>query len=85
MKIVFHKDCCKVYSSDRASAPGRMETIVKEVEDFESIEPTRATEEDVLVFGFRKHLGFKPHSKDFLKEIYWEREQETLSELQSLY
>lgn len=38
------------------------------------------------VFGFnRKHLGFKPHSKDFLKEIYWEREQETLSELQSLY
>ena len=36
------------------------------------------------VFGFnRKHLGFKPHSKDFLKEIYWEREQETLYVLQN--
>lgn len=38
------------------------------------------------VFGFsRKHLGFTLRSKDYVEEIYREREQEILSELESLH
>lgn len=37
------------------------------------------------IFGFdRKQLGFEPRTKSFLEEIYHEREQEIISELQSL-
>lgn len=56
MKIVFHKDYYKVYSSDPASAPGRMEAIVEEHKDFKFVEPSRATEEDVAIVHERSHI-----------------------------
>jgi hypothetical protein len=37
------------------------------------------------IFGFsRKDFGYKPAPKNFIEEIYHEREQEIISELQSL-
>ena len=56
MKIVFHKDYQKVYSSDPASAPSRMEAIVEELKSFEFIEPERATEEDVSLGHWISHM-----------------------------
>jgi len=58
MKIVFHKDYRKVYSSDPAAAPGRMEAIVEELRNLEFIEPKRAKEEDVSLAHWRSHIEY---------------------------
>ncbi|MEM1981643.1 MAG: hypothetical protein QXF20_01675 [Candidatus Hadarchaeales archaeon] len=56
MKIVYSEDFKTVYSSDPASAPGRMEAILKELRDFEFLEPERAREEDILLVHTPSHL-----------------------------
>jgi acetoin utilization deacetylase AcuC-like enzyme len=58
MKIIFHKDCCKVYSSDPAAAPGRMEAIFEELSEFEFVDLKRAAEEDILLVHSRRHMEF---------------------------
>jgi acetoin utilization deacetylase AcuC-like enzyme len=58
MKILFHKDCCKVYSSDPAAALDRMEAIFEKLSDFQFIEPKRATMEDVLLVHSRSHMEY---------------------------
>jgi len=58
MKIVFHKDYYKVYSSDPASAPERLEAIVEEHKDFKFVEPSRATEEDIGLVHGRSHIDY---------------------------
>jgi len=57
-KIVFHKDYCKVYSSDPAAAPGRMEAIAKELRGFGFIEPEKAIESDVAVVHQLGHIEY---------------------------
>jgi acetoin utilization deacetylase AcuC-like enzyme len=56
MKIIFHRDCSKVYSSDPAAAFGRMEAVLEKLSDFEFVEPKGATEEDVLLVHSRRHI-----------------------------
>lgn len=58
MKIVFHPDFYKVYASDPAAEAGRMEAIVKELSDYEFVQPERAKEEDVLLVHTREHYEF---------------------------
>lgn len=58
MKVVFHKDYCKVYSSDPAAAHGRMEAIAEDLEGFRFVEPEKATEEEVAVVHTRSHIEY---------------------------
>jgi len=39
MKIVFHPEFYKVYTSDPAAEAGRMEAIVNELRDYEFVRP----------------------------------------------
>jgi len=55
MKVVFSPKFYEVYTSDPAAAPGRMEAIVRELEDYEFVEPEKAEEEDILLVHTRKH------------------------------
>lgn len=57
MKIVFHPDYCKVYSSDPAPAPGRMEAILQELKDMEIVQPSSATEEDLALVHTQNHIN----------------------------
>ena len=57
MKVVFHKDFFKVYTSDPASAYGRMEAImdaIKEEAEFITAEP--ATEEEISAIHSVSHI-----------------------------
>ncbi len=56
MKVVFHRDYCKVYSSDPAAAPGRLEAILKELEGYEFVEPQPASEQDLELIHTREHI-----------------------------
>ena len=48
MKVVFHEDFYQVYTSDPASAPGRMEAIVEEIEhEVEFVRAVPAGEDDI--------------------------------------
>ncbi|MEM3725561.1 MAG: histone deacetylase family protein [Candidatus Bathyarchaeia archaeon] len=58
MKIVFHKNYCRVYSSDPAAAPGRMESIMKELSGFEVVEPEMAMDEDVALVHGKSHIEY---------------------------
>jgi acetoin utilization deacetylase AcuC-like enzyme len=53
MKVIYHKRYRTVYTSDPASAPGRIESIYKELRGrFEFVKPEPASEEDLgLVHG----------------------------------
>ena len=53
MKVVYHNHYAEVYSSDPASVPGRMESILDELRgDFQFVTPEAASEEDLrLVHG----------------------------------
>lgn len=53
MKVVYHNRYADVYSSDPASMPGRMESILDELrDDFQFVTPEAASEEDLrLVHG----------------------------------
>ncbi len=58
MKIVYHNRYCEVYSSDPASAPGRIESIyekLKEHSEFE--EPAPASEKDLLLVHTGNHIN----------------------------
>ena len=57
MKVIFHKRFCEVYTNDPASAPGRMEAIVRQLEGkFEFIEPGPASERDLERVHGRSHI-----------------------------
>ncbi|MCS7116078.1 MAG: hypothetical protein NZ896_01235 [Nitrososphaerales archaeon] len=57
MKIVYHEDYCKVYSSDPAAQPGRIESIYNELKGiFEFIKPDPATEEDLRLVHSDEHI-----------------------------
>lgn len=50
LKVVFHKDYLKVYSDEAAAAPGRIESILKEIQgvpDFTFVQPSPASEDDL--------------------------------------
>ena len=57
MKVIFHPRFYEVYTGDPASAPGRMEAIVKQLKGkFEFIEPEPASERDVERVHGRDHI-----------------------------
>lgn len=57
MKVVYHNRYREVYSSDPASAPGRIESIYEELKDhFEFVEPKPASQEDILLVHSRGHV-----------------------------
>ena len=50
MKVVYHEKYGMVYSSDPASAHGRMESICRELQAyFEFVEPKPASEKDLFI------------------------------------
>ncbi|UCF58987.1 MAG: histone deacetylase family protein [Candidatus Bathyarchaeota archaeon] len=58
MKVVHHKEFRTVYSSDPASAPGRMESIYKELRGrFEFVKPELATKEDLRLVHGESHIN----------------------------
>lgn len=57
MKVIFHQDFYQVYTSDPASAPGRLETIVKEIENIAEFIPAKeASEEQILAVHTQSHV-----------------------------
>lgn len=59
MKVVYHEHYRKVYSSDPASQPGRIESIYNELYgQFEFVKPEPAREEDLLLAHNRGHLEY---------------------------
>lgn len=57
MKVVFHEDFYKTYTSDPAAARGRMESIIKIIEDkVEFVEAEPATEEDIELVHPATHI-----------------------------
>ncbi|MET1124596.1 MAG: histone deacetylase family protein [Archaeoglobaceae archaeon] len=63
MKIVFHPRFYEVYTSDPAAASGRMEAIVRELKDYEFVQPEPASEEDVLLVHTREHVEYVKRSE----------------------
>lgn len=59
MKVVYHEKYRTVYSSDPASAPGRIEAIYEALRgEFEFVEAKPASEEDVLLIHDRRHVEY---------------------------
>ncbi|MCD6312748.1 MAG: histone deacetylase family protein, partial [Thaumarchaeota archaeon] len=58
MKVIFHEDYRKVYSSDPAAAPGRIEAILRELMDLELVEPEPAGESDVQLVHTPSHISY---------------------------
>ena len=59
MKVVYHRRYAEVYAGDPAAAPGRMESILKELRGrFEFLEPEPAVEEDILLVHSQRHLEY---------------------------
>jgi len=59
MKIIFHRDFYQVYTSDPASAPERMESVVKALsEKYEFVEPAAAEEEDIAAVHTASHIDY---------------------------
>ena len=58
VKIVFHEKYLETYSSDPAAAPGRIESILRELEGYEFVEPEPASEEEVLLVHDESHLEY---------------------------
>ena len=57
MKVVFHEDFHQVYASDPASAPGRMEAIIRAIGGHvEFIKAHPADEEDITAVHSAKHI-----------------------------
>jgi acetoin utilization deacetylase AcuC-like enzyme len=57
MKVVFHKDFYQVYTSDPASARGRIESIVEVIEDeVEFVTPEPASEEQIAAVHAQNHI-----------------------------
>ena len=66
MKIVFHPEFYRVYTSDPAAEAGRMEAIVEEIEDYEFVKPGPADEKDILLVHTARHLEWVRS----MREIY---------------
>ena len=59
MKVIYHEKYLAVYSSDPASAPGRIESIHKELQDnFEFVKPEPASEEDLRLVHGESHINY---------------------------
>ncbi|AGK61683.1 Deacetylase [Archaeoglobus sulfaticallidus PM70-1] len=58
MKIVFDERFYDVYTHDPAASPGRLECIVEELRDYEFVEPSPASESDILLVHTPSHLEF---------------------------
>ena len=57
MKIVFHPRYSKVYTSDPAASPGRIEAILKELEGrYDFVEPQAASENDLRRVHTHSHI-----------------------------
>ena len=57
MKVVFNDDFYQVYTSDPASAPGRMEAVVEEIQrDVEFVTAVPASESDIALAHTRAHI-----------------------------
>jgi hypothetical protein len=57
MKVVFHEDFYQVYSTDPASAPGRMEAVVEELGgDVEFVTAVPATDNDIALAHDAGHI-----------------------------
>jgi len=57
--VVFHPDYLRVYANEWAAVPGRMESILKEIQGapgFLFVEPERATEEDLRIVHPQAHI-----------------------------
>jgi acetoin utilization deacetylase AcuC-like enzyme len=58
MKVVYHEKYRTEYSSDPASAPGRMESIHKELQGrFEFVKPRPASEDDLMLVHGESHIN----------------------------
>ena len=58
MKVVYHEKYGTVYSSDPASAHGRMESICRELQAyFEFVEPKPASEKDLRLIHGTSHIN----------------------------
>ncbi|MCU0581392.1 MAG: histone deacetylase family protein, partial [Syntrophales bacterium] len=58
MKVIFHQDFYHVYSSDPASAPGRMEAIIRAIGNtHEIITACAAEEEDIAAVHTERHIA----------------------------
>jgi len=58
MKVIFHQDFCQVYSSDPASARGRMEAIIRAIGNSHEILPAcAADEEDIAAVHTERHIA----------------------------
>jgi len=58
MKIIYHPSYLEVYSSDPASKPGRIDSILKEVEGtYKFLEPRAATEIDIKRVHGSQHIN----------------------------
>jgi len=65
LKIVYHRRYAEIYSSDPASSPGRLESILKELNGkYEFVEPAAASERDLLRVHDKLHcdsIKANPH------------------------
>jgi len=70
LKVVYHDMYRAVYASDPASAPGRMESIYKELQGyFEFVKPELASEEDLTLVHGKSHINFIKRHSDLLYEV----------------
>jgi acetoin utilization deacetylase AcuC-like enzyme len=59
LKIIFHERFKEVYSDDPASSPGRIESILDELDDlYPIVEPLPASESDILRVHTDNHLSY---------------------------
>ena len=57
MKVIYHPDYQKVYDSDPAAEPGRMEAILKELKGhYDFLEPEPASEDDLKRVHTENHI-----------------------------
>ena len=58
MKVIFHEDFYQVYTSDPASAEGRIEAVMEAIQSHvEFVEAEPASEADILAVHTRDHVG----------------------------
>jgi len=70
MKVVYHEKYRTVYSPDPASAPGRIESIYKELQGhFEFVKPEPASEEDLRLVHGESHVSSIKRHSDLLYEV----------------
>jgi len=59
MKVFFHNDFCRIYTSDPAAESGRMEAVVQAIEsEVEWITPEPADDEDIAVAHSKNHISY---------------------------